>query len=155
MSTFTLDIVALMAHAASRVHVPGIIQAPGGKCADHWHCCGPDQIDHGCNPGPECRATDAQPHGLGAVDSTCPSCGAVMMSGGAVWPAFAAEYKRRLAESICLRSRGGKFLCDRKVKPALRALGACICAVHDRQSARQVARAESAEYERTIEQDHR
>jgi hypothetical protein len=106
--------------AKAPTYRPGINQALGvaTPCYDHWHCCAPDKVDHGCG--------EAYP----AVDSVCPTCGAISMPGAAVTPAYHAERQRRLAESICLRTRGGRFLCDRKVSATIRAAGTCLCARH-------------------------
>ena len=100
----------------------GINQVPGGKCPDHWHCTYNDKLDHGCG------ALDQYP----AVNSTCPTCKAVMMPGSAVTPEFHAEYQRRLAAKICLASRGGKFVHNAKASPKALAGGACLCGTHNR-----------------------
>jgi hypothetical protein len=99
---------------------PGGNQVPNGTCADHWHCFYQERVEHGCG-------LDHPP-----VGSTCPTCGAVMMAGAAVTPAFHAEYQRRLAAKICLASRGGKFIDDSKASPKALASGACLCGRHNR-----------------------
>lgn len=94
------------------------------SCKNHWHC----------------DATTMDGCGLkyrGAVGSSCPDCGMVMMPGGEVTAGFHAEYKTRLANKICLRSVRIKrtnhleFVCDRPASPAALAGGACLCESHN------------------------
>lgn len=101
------------------IHV-GSNQAPGGTCTHAFHLTA-------CDPGFDPDMAAARQTG-----NSCPACGAVMMPGSAVWPAFATEYKRRLAAKICVASRGGKFLDSRKASHEAIAGGSCLCARHNR-----------------------
>lgn len=121
----------------------GINQVPGVKtpCPNHFHYCYPDYVDAGV-PFPEGP--------LHEDGDECPDCGATSMPGGVVTKAFKAEYERRLAEGICLTSRGGKFECSRKVPAKTLAGGSCICPRCEDAELREEARCEalaSARYE--------
>lgn len=107
---------------ATTNHLHGVLQTPGAKCLDHWHCAYNDRVDHDCGP-----LDTYSPEG-----SSCPTCQAVMMAGGAVTPAFYVEYKRRLVEKICLVSYAGEFVHAVPAAPEALAGGACLCAKHNR-----------------------
>jgi hypothetical protein len=100
----------------------GSNQVPGGTCPDHWHCVYPDRVDHGCGD----LAVYPEVH------SACPSCGAIMMPGGAVTPSFFSGYQTRLLLKQCLRSIGGVFVCNKPASPVALLNGACLCARHNR-----------------------
>ncbi len=93
----------------------GQLQVPGGKCPDHFHCNYWDQIEHGCN------ATCA-------IDSECPTCGAVRFPGNIVSKAFANEYNCRKAMGSCLSINSKyRFPCNNLVERANLAEGCHIC----------------------------
>lgn len=120
----------------------GINQVSGTKtpCPDTFHYCWPDYDDVlGAPENPT----------LAGTGDVCPTCEAVNMTGTAVTKAFAVEYKKRLADGVCLSSRSGKFLHSNPAIP-----GNGICKACEKADLEHEAYCERREAER-LELDYR
>jgi hypothetical protein len=94
------------------------VSGAAAPCSDSWH------YTHG-----DYRPFDeASPE----VNSSCPTCDAIMMPGAAVSEAFYVERQELLATGGCVTSREGKHVCKRKASFEALSSGAYLCARHNR-----------------------